>query len=79
MKDPHLGFWGCFPVLLLLFVSLYPPSVHSQSGGSDDGAAMEALSKSIGGGRRDTTPLHEHGGSSYDFQVCRSMERIVKA
>ncbi|KAM1326521.1 hypothetical protein EV2_011271 [Malus domestica] len=48
MKDPHLGFWGCFPVLLLLFVSLYPPSVHSQSGGGDDGAAMEALSKSIG-------------------------------
>ncbi|KAM0999345.1 hypothetical protein FF1_006058 [Malus domestica] len=48
MKEPHLGFWGCFPVLLLLFVSLYPPSVHSQSGGGDDGAAMEALSKSIG-------------------------------
>ncbi|KAM1600803.1 hypothetical protein EV2_025769 [Malus domestica] len=52
MKDPYLGFWGCFPVLLLLFVSLYPPSVHSQSGGGDDGAAMEALSKSIGGGVR---------------------------
>ncbi|KAM2834901.1 hypothetical protein PS2_031882 [Malus domestica] len=50
MKDPHLGFWGCFPVLLLLFVSLYLPSVHSQSGGGDDGAAMEALSKSISGG-----------------------------
>ncbi|CAN6675366.1 unnamed protein product [Malus baccata var. baccata] len=48
MKEPQLGFWGSFPVLLLLFFSLYPP-VHSQSGGGgDDGAAMEALRKSIG-------------------------------
>ncbi|KAB2620097.1 receptor protein kinase TMK1 [Pyrus ussuriensis x Pyrus communis] len=48
MKDPHLGFWGCFPGVLLLFFSLYSPSAHSQSAGGDDGAAMEALSKSIG-------------------------------
>ncbi|XP_050131229.1 receptor protein kinase TMK1-like isoform X4 [Malus sylvestris] len=48
MKEPQLGFWGSFAVLLLLFFSLYPP-VHSQSGGGgDDGAAMEALRKSIG-------------------------------
>ncbi|ONI31875.1 hypothetical protein PRUPE_1G336300 [Prunus persica] len=44
MREPHLGFWGSFLVLLLLF-PLYAP-VQSQSG--PDGVAMEALRKSIG-------------------------------
>ncbi|XP_021821085.1 receptor protein kinase TMK1-like [Prunus avium] len=44
MKEPHLGLWGSFLLLLLLF-PLYAP-VQSQSG--PDGVAMEALRKSIG-------------------------------